>query len=173
MGELPEVHLPSKESDDLKSLAKYRKSLGEEITMVKNRIHALLTGCVITIDAKDIFGKNGMAQIENASELLSKSDKFVLSNMIGHASYLRDQEMSVEDQVSVSVENNKYAERLMTIPGINVYSAVAIISEMDNTSRFSTKEKLAAYAGLVPRQDQSGNRDIRGNISKHGEKIRE
>ena len=35
-------------------------------------------------------------------------------------------------------------------------------------TRFPTKEKLASYAGLVPRQDQSGNRDIRGHITKHG-----
>ena len=35
-------------------------------------------------------------------------------------------------------------------------------------TRFPTKEKLAAYAGLVTRQDQSGNRDIRGHITKHG-----
>ena len=56
----------------------------------------------------------------------------------------------------------------MTIPGINLYSASAILSEIDDVSRFPTKEKLAAYAGLVPRQDQSGNRDIKGHITKHG-----
>ncbi len=59
----------------------------------------------------------------------------------------------------------------MTIPGINVYSASAILAEIDDISRFSTKEHLASYAGLVPRQDQSGDRDIRGHISKHGPSI--
>ena len=29
-------------------------------------------------------------------------------------------------------------------------------------------DQLAAYAGLVPRQDQSGNHDIKGHITKHG-----
>jgi len=62
---------------------------------------------------------------------------------------------------------NKSVERIMTIPGINVYSAAVIISEIDDISRFATKEKLASYTGLVPRQDQSGNRDIRGHITKH------
>ena len=59
----------------------------------------------------------------------------------------------------------------MTIPGINLYSASAILSEIDDVTRFQTKEKLAAYAGLVPRQDQSGNRDIRGHITEHGPSI--
>ena len=35
LGELPEVHLPSEYSDDLKSLVRYRKSLGEEVTMIR------------------------------------------------------------------------------------------------------------------------------------------
>ena len=56
----------------------------------------------------------------------------------------------------------------MTIPGINLYSAAVIISEIDDISRFKSKEKLASYSGLVPRQDQSGSRDIRGHISKRG-----
>ena len=42
------------------------------------------------------------------------------------------------------------------------------MSEIDDISRFDSKEKLAAYAGLVPRQDQSGSSDIRGHITKHG-----
>ena len=63
---------------------------------------------------------------------------------------------------------NGRVKLLLTIPGINVYSAAVIISEIDDISRFSSKEKFASYAGLVPRQDQSGDRDIRGHISKRG-----
>jgi len=74
----------------------------------------------------------------------------------------------VEEEISKLVENNDKVRLLMTIPGINVYSVCAILAEIDDISRFPTKEHLASYAGLVPRQDQSGDRDIRGHISKHG-----
>ena len=43
LGELPEVHLPSRYSDDLRSLIRYRRSLGEITTVRKNRVHAILT----------------------------------------------------------------------------------------------------------------------------------
>jgi transposase len=81
---------------------------------------------------------------------------------------LRDQAMAVEDQMSKMVVNNGSVTRVMTVSGPNVYSTSTIMAEIDNISRFATKEKLASYAGLVPRQDQSGNRDIKGHISKHG-----
>jgi transposase len=41
----------------------------------------------------------------------------------------------------------------MTIPWINVYSATAIVPEIDYIKRFERKEKLALYAGLTPRQN--------------------
>ncbi|MVT13150.1 MAG: transposase, partial [Euryarchaeota archaeon] len=34
--------------------------------------------------------------------------------------------------------------------------------------RFRNKESLASYAGLVPRQDQSGKNDRKGHITKEG-----
>ena len=46
-----------------------------------------------------------------------------------------------------------------------MYSAAVIISEIDDISRFSSKEKFASYAGLVPKQYQSGNKDIRGHFN--------
>jgi transposase len=58
-GALLEVHLPSRYSDDLRSLIRYRRSLGEGITMLKNKVHAILTSEGISIDATDIFGKKG------------------------------------------------------------------------------------------------------------------
>ena len=58
--------------------------------------------------------------------------------------------------------------RTLSIPGINLYSAVTILSEIGDIKRFSDKGHLASYAGLVPKQFQSGNRDIKGHITKHG-----
>ena len=47
-------------------------------------------------------------------------------------------------------------------------ASAAIMAEIDDISRSGSKEKLASYAGLVPRQNQSGSSDIRGHITKHG-----
>lgn len=82
IGELPEVYLPSKESDDLRSLVRYRKSLGEEITMIKNRMHALLARYGIVVKATDIFGKKGLNQIQSSSHRMSATDRIILSDMI-------------------------------------------------------------------------------------------
>ena len=61
----------------------------------------------------------------------------------------------VEDEIAKASCNNERMKLLLTIPGINVYFAAAIISEIDDIRRFNNKEKLASYAGLVRRQSQS------------------
>ena len=45
------------------------------------------------------------------------------------------------------VETNRNVKTLMTIQGINVYSAASIMAEIDDVARFSSKEKLRGYAG--------------------------
>ena len=171
LGELPEVHLPSRYSDDLRSLVRYRRSLGENITMIKNRVHAILASAGISINATDIFGKKGMKCILRSVDNLSTAQRFVLGDLLDQITYLMRKESMVEDEISRSVINDRNVNLLMTIPGIGIYSSAAIMSEIDDISRFSSKEKLASYAGLVPRQDQSGSRDMRGHISKHGPSI--
>jgi len=165
---LPEVHLPSREAESMRALVRYRKSLGEDMAELKNRVHAILSLYGIHIHAADIFGRRGLKEIEKASSRLSSEDRFILNDLLLRINELKLRENMVEEEISRLAENNDKVKLLMTIPGINVYSACAILAEIDDISRFPTKEKLASYAGLVPRQDQSGDRDIRGHISKHG-----
>jgi len=168
LGELPEVHIPSEYSDELKSLVRYRKSLGEEATAIKNKIHAILSLHGITVDATDVFGRKGMREIEGSFKKMIENERIIMDDMLKRIADLLNREREIENRIALAVKDDKRINLLMTIPGINVYSAAVIISEIDDISRFPTKENFASYAGLVPRQDQSGNRDIRGHISKRG-----
>ena len=106
--ELPEVHLPSRSSDDLRSLTRYRRSIGNHITMIKNRIHALLSSYGVAIDATDIFGRKGIAQIHAASSELSDADRLILSSMLERISVLRNHAASVDTSRAISVSATAY-----------------------------------------------------------------
>jgi len=55
-----------------------------------------------------------------------------------------------------------------TIPGVGVLSAVSIIAEIGDVSRFRSSKQLCAYAGLVPSVRQSGSSAHYGGITKQG-----
>lgn len=58
--------------------------------------------------------------------------------------------------------------RLMTIPGVDVVIATAIIAPTRDPSDFKSGRHFSAWLGLVPRQSSTGGVDRLGGISKRG-----
>src|SRR5579863_4815600 len=59
--------------------------------------------------------------------------------------------------------------RLMSVPGVGPITALTYAASIEDPHRFARSEDVGAYAGLVPRRTQSGERDISGHISKAGD----
>jgi transposase len=60
-------------------------------------------------------------------------------------------------------------QRLMTAPGVGPVTALTFISSIEDPGRFARSSDAGAYAGLVPRRSQSGERDYKGRITKAGD----
>jgi transposase len=63
------------------------------------------------------------------------------------------------------------ARRLMTHPGIGALTAVAFVLIIGEAHRFECGKQIAAYLGLVPEEDSSGERRRLGHISKQGNSL--
>ncbi len=105
--------------------------MSEESTAIKNGIHALLTMHGIVIDETDIFGKRGMKKIEEAVSKMTTAENIVMSDMLERIIELNKKKI-IEDEIVKISSDNEGVKILMTIPGINVYSAAAIMSEIDD-----------------------------------------
>jgi transposase len=57
----------------------------------------------------------------------------------------------------------------MSVPGVGPFVALTYKSSIEDPGRFARGEDVGAYAGLVPRRNQSGERDYKGRISKAGD----
>ena len=56
--------------------------------------------------------------------------------------------------------------RLMSVPGMGPITALTFTASVEDPHRFARSEDVGAYAGLAPRRSKSGERDVRGSISK-------
>jgi len=76
---------------------------------------------------------------------------------------------------SIRVEENEMARYLIqtpafyltSIPGIGIVLAAGITAEYGNTAMWRVSEKMASYAGIVPREKQSGGSDnapVKGHL---------
>ena len=60
-----------------------------------------------------------------------------------------------QKQIAIIVREDEDVKRLMTIPGIDFYSAMIIKNEIGEIERFPDYKKLCSFAGLVPRVYQA------------------
>lgn len=60
--------------------------------------------------------------------------------------------------------------RLRTVPGVGPITAVAFVAALDDITRFAGAHQVQAYLGLVPSEYSSGERQLRGRITKRGNK---
>jgi transposase len=58
--------------------------------------------------------------------------------------------------------------RLRSIPGVGVRTAEAVAEYIDDPHRFRHAKAVGRYLGLVPCQDQSGDKNRLGHITREG-----
>ena len=116
-GGMKEIYIPSEETENMRSLVRYRHSLGEEITLKKNKIHAILTSYGIIIKATDPFRIKGLKEINNSYNKLNYSYTIVLRSLLKDISGITAREKEIELELSRIAVNNNNIKLLMAIPG--------------------------------------------------------
>ena len=54
------------------------------------------------------------------------------------------------------------------MPGVGIGLAQTVVAHLDDPKRFTSAGKVGSYAGLTPRQDQSGESNRFGHITRRG-----
>jgi len=163
-GFLPTSYIPCKEIRDLRNLVRRRIFLGHYTARLKNKIYAELLRQGIKYErGPTLFNGKGRRWLHTLK--ISSVD-----------SYLNMYESTLKEiknlELELKKEGRQYEETrlLTTIPGIGVYSALVILSEIGDITRFPCEEKLYAYAGVIPSVHQSGDHIYHGHITKQGSK---
>ena len=76
---------------------------------------------------------------------------------------------SIEKRIVAHHRSNEASRRLATIPGVGLIGATAIAATVTNPNAFRSGRDLAAWIGLVPRQESTGGKHKLGPISKQGD----
>jgi transposase len=78
-------------------------------------------------------------------------------------------ERSIDDAIETIPEKMRaVVEGLQSLRGIAKISAVTIVAELGEISRFTKPRQLMGYSGAVSREHSSGERTCRGSITKTG-----
>ncbi len=156
-------YVPSRDVRDERETVRLRASLVRMRTQVINKIRSVFHKYCIKYKGS----LHQTAGIEFLSTLqLRPVDMSAIKSYSEALKTLNTEIESVNRQIAkTDIEETRL---LMSIPGIDYYSAVLIHSEIGDISRFPSHNKLASWAGLVPSMHQSGTSFYNGKITKEG-----
>jgi transposase len=151
-----------------------RRQVGQHIalvrqrTRVKNQVQAilarnLLPRCPFT----DLFGIKGRRWL--GDQELPGDERRTVHSLLCQLDFAGEELKLVDAELARFALHDVNARRLMTIPGVDMAVAVAIVATVGDFSRFESPDKLVSYVGLNPSVRQSGGLPAtHGRISKQG-----
>ena len=74
----------------------------------------------------------------------------------------------IEHELNHQAGRSPAVARLRSIPGVGARTAEAVAAFIDDPHRFRDARAVGRYFGLVPGQDQSGDRNRPGHITREG-----
>jgi transposase len=163
---VPAIWLPDPRIREERELARFRLHLVKHKSALKNRVHSTLINFGKPCPVTDLFGVKGR-------ELLARLQvpEPWRGNITASVELIDDLERQIAEinrKLREGHAEHPYIPLLMSAPGIGWVLAFTIAAEIGEIERFASPEKLAGYTGLCPRVNQSGDKDRRGPLTKHG-----
>lgn len=168
---LPEAHLCSQTSEEIRRMLKTRSILVSSTVKIKNQIHGMMLGYGIETKAAQFQSKRKRQELINdlANHYFSDFTASSLKVMLDILDNLSEEIKKVENQIADMVKENEDVELLKTIPGVGPINATTIAAYTSDIERFEGDYKrFAAYIGIVPSVHNSNESTHYGRITKHG-----
>lgn len=160
-GNLHGIYVLSQEQQELRSLFRLRECKVKDTTRANNRLKSFLMYYGIMIpEAVSKRGElTGRALAWLDIELGSAAGTIVLQQYITELKYQRKQlfQLTKTLRVQVMVHDQQTYTNLISIPGVGSITAIGLMTEIGDFSRFDDPDEYASHLGLCPREDSSGD----------------
>lgn len=165
------VELKSQEQLDVQSLHRVRSRLVGARTNLTNQLRAILLERGTTI-------AQGRRKLEQVVDMLLADPNFMANSRIRRlATEMREEWRDLDRRIEALdrefielARDNEAAHRLVSIPGIGVLNATALVAAVGDGTTCAKARDLGAWLGLVPRQHTTGGKPRLLGISKRGNK---
>jgi transposase len=107
--------------------------------------------------------------LEDAENALPGPMRALLRRLLAHLKRLDRDVAKLKADIVAWHAHSEDSQRLECIGGFGPLTATAFVASVGNAKSFKNGRQVAAWLGLVPRQDSSGGKTRLLGISKHGD----
>ncbi len=165
VGTLPTVWIPGGDLRDKRDVSRTRMYLVHLRTSLKNRIHATLAKYALSVEGvSDAFGKKGRAILDHQVMSLPPQTRFTALRQLAAIDMFDTQVAAFDERLTELFDETEQIRLLRTMPGIGFVFGILVSLEVGDVGRFGGPDKLASYAGTVPRVHSSGGKTRYGRL---------
>jgi transposase len=162
------------------------KTCEQQGTLVLHRVRLMLTrqrvqlsnairGHMAEYGLVAPVGRNGLQRLVSIIEdpdddRMPAVARASLASLIRQLGLVNDQVLENDRLVRASARSTELGHRLMEVPGVGPVLASAMVATVPDPTAFKSGRDLAAWIGLVPRQNSSGGKEKLGGITKQGDR---
>lgn len=169
-GELTVVHPPSEEEEALRDLMRCREDAKADLLRARHRLSKLLL-------RRGLIYRSGKNWTHPHARWLSglrwehEADVVVFEDYRLAIGYLEDRLRALDARIEAYSQEDPYREPvgwLCCIRGIDIVTAMTVLTEVHDFVRFQDPGRLMSYLGIVPSERSSGDRRRQGGLTKAG-----
>jgi len=172
-GDLTPVWVPDEEHEALRDLVRAREDARQDRS---RKIHQLdkflLRNGVRPPDGVRAWTTRHRQWLQTL-KLPRPAQEVVLVESLGALAEVEDRVRRLESEMIWFAEHSAHApviKGLQALRGVSMVTALGIVAELGDISRFDRPERLMSYAGVVPSEYSSGSIQHRGSITRTGNK---
>lgn len=165
-----EVHIPTAQDEAIKEYIRMRDDHKKSLKTIKQQILALVLRQGYHFDG----GKNywtikhvkWLKSLDMGGVVQECMDEYMITY-----EYFVDKIERFDKRIEELATDERYqgkVKKLSCLIGVKTHTALSVIVETGDFARFAKAEKYAAYLGLVPGEDSSGEKQNRIGITKAG-----
>jgi len=164
---LDPVPVKSLEQQAVMALHRLRQGYLQTRTAQINALRGHLRefGCVIPTGPRHVPSQAAAAL---ASDAVPGMLRLPLTTVLEEIGELAAKAEGLRTQLSELVDRMPDAQLLLTVPGVGILTATALVAFVAPIHRFRSGRDFAAYLGLTPRESSTGSTRRLGSITKRG-----
>jgi transposase len=163
---LPEAWIAPPQVRQLRALLRHRVALVRLRTLLRNRIHAIVADFGYDRPGGGYWSGPGWAWL--ACLPLPAVSRELVEDDLGLIGALEGRIERLDWEVHQRARSGPRVKVLTQLPGVGPFTALVILAEVGDVSRFGSARKLASWAGLTPAVRGSDRVAHYGHISKQG-----
>lgn len=174
-GDLTSVWVPDAAHEALRDLVRAREAAKGDLLRARHRLSKFLLrhGWRRPESIKSPWTNAHLEWIKTKVHFEQPAQEIALTDYVHQVEHLvarieRLDQAVLEAAHSAPPQMRAVIEALQSLRGIAQVTAVTIVAELGQISRFAKARQLMGYSGLVPSEDSSGERKRRGAITKTG-----